>query len=93
MIDTDKTRQFERDGKEYKEIFQLCKDSLFSPVYIDSSMEKGYKSRIFLRDNDAKSNLLMAKFLDALAKAVIELRSEVLAKAKRIVPNCLCDVK
>jgi len=86
-MELDQAAEFDRQGKVYEALYQQCKDSIFSQTFVERQ-EKNYQSSIFLWDNNAQSNLAMAQFLDALRKALLDLRSEVIKKAQLLSPNC-----
>lgn len=73
--------KFARNGKDYKKLVAVCRDSLFVPLGI-KRMIINYRQKIFLRQ-DSTSCFKMSEFLDALGNVLTEFRMNTELKARR----------
>ncbi|MCX6826774.1 MAG: tetratricopeptide repeat protein, partial [candidate division Zixibacteria bacterium] len=86
QMDSSMAKWFEREKKEYQQLYRGCVDSLLESNFTSGMLRK-YNQRAFAKA-DSVAYYDMAAFLDALAAAIHHLQAEVIALAKDNAPRC-----
>ncbi len=77
----------DRNNRKYILMKRSCIDSLFTAGYLRSKLSE-LKLAIVIHDDNSAPFYRCAEFYDVILHALREKRSEISAKASRILPNC-----
>jgi Tfp pilus assembly protein PilF len=87
QLDSLASVSIDRHNKKYILKQRSCNDSLFMAGYLRSKFSE-LKAAIMVQDDNSAPFYRCAEFYDVILHALREKRSQISAKASRILPNC-----